>query len=140
MVDETLEPSVHEISSENDTSLYEDGNEAIPMASNNFCDVQSSNVIVPRTRSGANVASCAFLASFSEPTNYNEAVNCENSHEWKRAMQEEFDSLVKNGTWELVNLPESQRIVDNRWVYRIKRNQNDTIDRYKARLVARGFT
>lgn len=48
--------------------------------------------------------------------------------------------MVKNGTWELVNLPKSQRIADNRWVYRIKRNQNDTIYRYKARLVARVFT
>lgn len=71
----------------------------------------------------------------AEPTTFDQAVNSEDGHEWKRAMQEEYDSLIKNGTWKFVDSKKGQRIVDNRWVHRIKRNSTNEIDRYKARLV-----
>lgn len=71
---------------------------------------------------------------------FDQAVNSEDSHEWKKVMQEEYDSLIRNGTWRLVDRKKGQRIVDNRWVYRIKRNSHNAVERYKARLVARGFT
>ncbi|XP_055306989.1 uncharacterized protein LOC129571247 [Sitodiplosis mosellana] len=74
--------------SESDISVSSTGSlgneteiEVFPLRSNNFCDVQASNVVDSRTRSGANIASCAFLASTSEPTTYNEAVNDERSEE-----------------------------------------------------------
>lgn len=100
----------------------------------------SSNIVDSRTRSNANIASCAFLAVSGEPVTYDEAIKCEESREWIKAMHEEYDSLIKNGTWQLVERNKNQRIVDNRWVYRIQRNSDDSIDRFKARLVARGFT
>lgn len=53
---------------------------------------------------------------------------------------QELDSLKKNDVWELVNRPKHQNIVTCRWVFRIKRKPDGTIDRYKARLVARGFS
>lgn len=74
-----------------------------------------------------------------EPTNYRQALVHEKCDEWKRAMKEEYDSLIKNETWELVDKPKDAKIVDNKWVYKVKlENNNQT--RYKARLVARGFT
>ena len=54
-------------------------------------------------------------------------------------MSEEFDALIRNGTWVLVPPHSSQNLVGCKWVFRIKRNPNGSIHRYKARLVAKGF-
>ena len=58
---------------------------------------------------------------------------------WRRAMSEEYDALVRNGTWELVPPESSHNIVGCKWIFRTKRNSEGSIDRYKARLVAKGF-
>lgn len=55
-------------------------------------------------------------------------------------MKDEFDSLVKNRTWKLVDLPPGKKVIDNRWVFKVKLDTNGSIDRFKARLVVRGFT
>src|SRR6187551_475851 len=55
-------------------------------------------------------------------------------------MEEEMDSLEENATWSLVELPADRKAISNRWVYRIKRRADGEIDRYKARLVVRGFS
>lgn len=54
-------------------------------------------------------------------------------------MSEEYDALVRNGTWELVSPDGITNLVGCRWVYHIKRNSNGSINRFKARLVAKGF-
>lgn len=54
-------------------------------------------------------------------------------------MSEEFDALVRNGTWELVPPTGVQNIVGSKWIFRLKRLSDGSIDRYKARLVAKGF-
>ena len=59
--------------------------------------------------------------------------------EWRRAMSEEFDALVCNGTWDLVPSNALTNVVGCKWVFRIKRAPNGSISRYKARLVAKGF-
>jgi hypothetical protein len=54
-------------------------------------------------------------------------------------MNDEYQALMDNKTWHLV-LPSSTRnIIDCKWVYRIKKNADGTIDMYKAYLVAKGF-
>uniref|UniRef100_A0A2N9EX91 Reverse transcriptase Ty1/copia-type domain-containing protein n=1 Tax=Fagus sylvatica TaxID=28930 RepID=A0A2N9EX91_FAGSY len=58
---------------------------------------------------------------------------------WRKAMSDECDALVKNGTWELVPPNSTQNIVGCKWIFRIKRNSDGSIDRFKARLVAKGF-
>jgi hypothetical protein len=54
-------------------------------------------------------------------------------------MQEEYNSLLKNQTWDLVPLPSGRKIFRCRWVYRTKSAANGQINRYKVRLVAKGF-
>ena len=49
-------------------------------------------------------------------------------------------ALVKNGTWDLVELPKDRKTVACKWVYKLKSGVDDTEDRYKARLVAKGFS
>jgi hypothetical protein len=75
-------------------------------------------------------------SSATEPTCYTSAIKDEN---WRKAMNVEFDALLKNQTWKLVPSFFAQNIIGCKWVFRIKRKANGTIERYKARLVAKGF-
>nr|GFD24124.1 retrovirus-related Pol polyprotein from transposon TNT 1-94 [Tanacetum cinerariifolium] len=60
---------------------------------------------------------------------------------WKAAMKEEMDSLMKNKTWELVDHQAGQKLVTCKWQFKIKEGiEGVQKPRYKARLVARGFT
>lgn len=59
---------------------------------------------------------------------------------WKSAVSEEMESLIRNKTWTLTSLPKGRNLIDSKWVFKIKRNESGGIDRYKARLVARGFS
>lgn len=52
----------------------------------------------------------------------------------------ELLALDQNQTWSLVELPPSKTIFDCQWVYKIKHRANGTIERYKAGLVAKGYT
>ncbi|KAL2518980.1 cysteine-rich RLK (RECEPTOR-like protein kinase) 8 [Abeliophyllum distichum] len=77
----------------------------------------------------------------SEPNSYEEAVTGKNSKFWLDTMQEEMNSLLKKKTWTLVNKPKDQKVIDCKWVYKIKEGEYalDKV-RYKARLVAKVFT
>lgn len=55
-------------------------------------------------------------------------------------MKIEFKTLQENNTWRLVPRPEGKKILTSRWVFKIKQSQNGEIEKYKARLVARGHT
>ena len=55
-------------------------------------------------------------------------------------MEAEYDSLMKNGVFKLVKLPNGRDVLDNKWVFKIKHNSDGSIQRYKARSVARGFS
>ena len=54
-------------------------------------------------------------------------------------MSKEYDALVHNGTWELVSPIGITNLVGCKWVFRIKRNSDGSIDKFKARLIAKGF-
>ena len=74
------------------------------------------------------------------PKDYQEAISSEDAHNWKMAIKEEYSSLMENGTWELVQLPEGRAVIQNKWVFTIKPGYKTTPPRFKARLVAKGFT
>lgn len=75
------------------------------------------------------------------PKNYKEAVNDPlYSGKWKDAIQEEINSLIANGTWEELLLPDGANLVSTKWVFDVKRTVSGETDRFKARLVARGFS
>ena len=54
-------------------------------------------------------------------------------------MNEEINSLLKNETWELVALPEGRKAIENKWVFRVKRDKNGIEIKKKSRLVIKGF-
>jgi len=59
---------------------------------------------------------------------------------WHKASQDEYNALHEHGVWELCELPPGQKAVGCHWVYRIKTNSDGTVEHYKARLVAQGFS
>ncbi|CAN0870173.1 Retrovirus-related Pol polyprotein from transposon TNT 1-94 [Linum grandiflorum] len=71
------------------------------------------------------------------PRNISEAMKLP---QWRKAVEEEIAALEKNGTWKIVSLPSGKRVVDCKWLFTTKYNSDGSVERYKARLVARGFT
>lgn len=71
------------------------------------------------------------------PANTEQALK---SRKWKQTMEGEMEALTKNNTWEKCVLPPRKKIVGCRWVFTIKYKPDGTIERYKVRLVAKGYT
>ncbi|KAL5852379.1 hypothetical protein ACOSQ3_007497 [Xanthoceras sorbifolium] len=86
----------------------------------------------------SNVAYC-LLTEDGEPSTFHEATSSSDTSLWMAAMQEEIEALHKNKTWELVPLPHGRKAIGNKWVYKIKRDSNDQVERYRARLVVKGY-
>jgi uncharacterized protein (DUF1330 family) len=82
----------------------------------------------------------AMMSIIEEPDSYINAMRSKDKIQWKKAMDDEYESLMQNNTWVLTEAPEDQRIIDNKWVFKVKYKVNGAVERYKARLVARGFT
>jgi hypothetical protein len=59
---------------------------------------------------------------------------------WRCAMKEEYDALISNNTWDLVPHPVGSNIITVKWIFKHKFNFDNTLERYKARWVLRGFT
>ncbi|CAI7925722.1 unnamed protein product [Closterium sp. NIES-54] len=63
----------------------------------------------------------------------------EEVQQWKKAMESELKSIEENGTWELVELPEGRKAITSKWLFKIKSDADGNIERYKSRLVAKGY-
>jgi len=55
-------------------------------------------------------------------------------------MKDDIDSMARNKIWELVDLPPQHKSIGNKWVFKIKRKTNGSNDKFKDRLVVKGFT
>lgn len=102
------------------------------------CGITQGNVIPHRLRK-RNEQQGAAMVTICEPSSYEEATNGNEREQWVTAMKDEIVSLQKNDTWSLVPWTD-QRLVGCRWTYKIKYDAAGNVDRFKARLVARGFT
>ncbi|WVZ49078.1 LOW QUALITY PROTEIN: hypothetical protein U9M48_000459 [Paspalum notatum var. saurae] len=77
----------------------------------------------------------------AEPSTYTEAMISGDREKWMFAMQEEMQSLEKNGTWDIVRLPAGKKAVRCKWIFKRKEGSSPSeTTRYKARLVAKGFS
>ena len=76
----------------------------------------------------------------AEPQSLSEARESSEWHQWQRATHEEMMQLQKQNTWQLTNLPIGRKPITNKWVFVKKYDTNGKIIKYKARLVARGFS
>jgi hypothetical protein len=74
-----------------------------------------------------------------DPRIVKEAMNSEDSKPWKKAMVEEMDALDKNGAWDIVELPARRKSVGRKWLFKKKINGQGKVEKYKVRLVAKGY-
>jgi hypothetical protein len=97
-----------------------------------------SGIVKPKKFTDGNVCWCnsCITGEAREPATVQEALrdSC-----WRQAMQDEYDALIRNGTWHLVPYKQSINLIDYKWVWKIKRRSDGTIDRYKGRLVAKSY-
>jgi hypothetical protein len=80
---------------------------------------------------------CLSVSSTSEPSTYTQALQDPN---WLQAMKTELQALKNTNTWTIVDLPPHKTPIGCKWVYKIKYLSDGSIDRYTARLVAKGYT
>jgi len=78
----------------------------------------------------------SLLLSHSKPKTVNQALSDAN---WTTTMQCKYEALLKQKTWDLVSLPPGRKMISCKWVFRVKENANDSINKYKACLIAKGF-
>ena len=76
--------------------------------------------------------------SLEEPRSIKEAISSPEKLQWEKAMEEK--SLKENEVWDLVELPKGRKAIGSKWVYKVKTGADGSIERYKARLVAQGFS
>ena len=78
-------------------------------------------------------------SQINEPSSIEEAFASELGKEWKASANEEYQSLMENDTWDLVELPSGRKPIGCKWVFKAKRDKNGKVERFKARLVAKGY-
>ena len=76
------------------------------------------------------------LSMNDEPWDYNDA---KGKKVWCDACDDEIASIIKNKAWELVDLPIGAKAIGLKWVFKVKRNSDGSINKYKARLVVKGY-
>ena len=75
-----------------------------------------------------------------DPKTYKAAMKLLDADKWIEACKAEVDSLIENKVYEVVDRPHHMQPVTSKWVFKKKRGISGEVEKYKARLVARGFT
>lgn len=104
---------------------------------------------VPRTRKPSrkvieNAQACTIehclLTLEEEPKTIEDALSSPEAAQWKAAADSEMHSMELNKVWVLVNLPLGRNVVESKWIFKKKYDADNKLERFKARIVARGFT
>ncbi|GFS49541.1 retrovirus-related Pol polyprotein from transposon TNT 1-94 [Trichonephila clavipes] len=82
----------------------------------------------------------ALMVEVTIPNCYKQAIRSRDASKRHDAMDKEINVMMERNVWDSVDHPDNIKILENRWVYTIKYDENNKIVRYKARLVARGNT
>ncbi|CAL1413854.1 unnamed protein product [Linum trigynum] len=77
------------------------------------------------------------VTNLQDPQTFDEAMKEE---WWREAVREELRALIANHTWDIVDCPVGKKLIGNKWIFKTKLLADGAIERYKARLVAQGFT
>jgi hypothetical protein len=80
------------------------------------------------------------MVEVEEPKGYWEVVNGPKGQLGKEAVDKELDSLDRARTWDVVDKVEGEKEVGSKWIFKVKRLADRSIDKFKGRLIAQGFT
>jgi len=89
------------------------------------------------TRRSVGVIANSCFVSEIEPKNIKEALT---DVFWIETMQEELNQFKMSKVWDLVPRPEGMNVIGTKWIFKNKSDENGTVARHKARLVAQGYT
>lgn len=146
-----VEVEEDEVNTENDDSFHSFPDEALNLNADRDDDVYVPPVpVVPiatqlrrsaRTPKPKNlddfITYNAVSGSNSDPLSVKEALDRPDANLWKSAMQREYDSLLENKTWCLEDLPKNKKLINCKWVFKVKSDCDNNVH-YKARLVVKG--
>ena len=107
-----------------------------PPSSTDFLSYPITDSLSYNKLSNQHLHSVFSLQTHTEPKSYVEAskFDC-----WKKTMETELTALIQTGTWKIVDLPPNIKPIGCRWVYKIKHHADGSIERFKARLVAKVY-
>jgi hypothetical protein len=87
------------------------------------------------------VKHCAYTVhEIPKPGTFDEAFSSPHAREWKLATDSEYQLLIVDNTWDLVELPEGRTAVGSKWVFKVKYNGEGKVERFKSRVVAKGYS
>jgi hypothetical protein len=139
LCDQTSEENLDEIANE---ESFESREEEIVAPGTQDCSSTKTRSLQEIYQEGprqhyANYALMTRVMHVDDPQVFEEA---QGKPEWDAPMKDEYDSLMKNQTWELTPLPEGKNLIGCKWIYRTKFTSDGAIEKHKARLVAKGFS
>ena len=136
-----VQVELEEYDREKDTHHAESSNSDDQQYRSIATDRPRRNIRPPTKYGFEDLVSYALITSNGDPTTFQEAVQSQEKSRWMGAMVEEMESLHKNQTWELVELPEGKRAIGCKWVYKKKEAVSEKEgEKFKARLVAKGYS
>ena len=106
----------------------------LDLSNANRSHVTNSHTMVARSKVG--IYKPKVYTAAIQPESVDEALQHEN---WVAAMRDEYLALMRNSTWTLVPLREGRKAIGCKWVFKIKENPYGMVNKYKAKLVAKGF-
>ena len=83
------------------------------------------------------------LTNITTPNTYDEAMRSRYNERWRESMNKEITDLIKHDTWTMINrkdVPKNRKITKSKWVYKIKLNRDNSIERFKSRFVVCGYS
>ena len=106
--------------------------------------MKEMNEVEPRCRKRAKTSK-SFGPNFltymleDEPQSFKEAISTSEAPFWKEAINSEIESILQNHTWELVDLSPGCEPLGYKWIFKRKLKDDGSIDKYRARLVVKGY-
>jgi hypothetical protein len=80
------------------------------------------------------------VGKMDDLASYKKVMMSKNVKRWLEAMEDELSSMSSNGVWDLVEILNGAKKVGCKWIYKTKYDSKGKIERFKAKLVAKGFT
>lgn len=125
---------------ENNEDCEDQNEEKDPGGQTRYDLRKQSDIKIPKKFEDYIMSTIEDMQITKEPETYTEAMNSGECANWKQAMDSEIKSHKENQTWNLEKLPNGKKCISCKWIYKVKTNPDGSVDRYKARLVVRGFS
>ncbi|KAL2247235.1 UNVERIFIED_CONTAM: Retrovirus-related Pol polyprotein from transposon RE1 [Sesamum indicum] len=100
------------------------------------CNKEDNDILTVKLQNNMDMCMNAVINMPNEPKNYSEAMK---DKEWVEAINLEIKPLEDNDTWDITELPAGKKAIGSKWVYKLKLKPDGSMDRYKARLIAKGY-